>query len=98
MPTSFGLIDNTGAIIRGSGDFSVTKTNSNFYLKFNRDVRTAVVVASHHRPYCDSYGGDISITIGKDTLARDVVCVYGVDSQFSFVLIDDGIQIVELQD
>jgi|GEM_PF-4682830 len=90
MPTSFGLIDDNGSILRSSGDFSVAKSAGVFKLEFDRDVTTAVVVASHHRPFCDALGGDRPIQIGKSNGEPEVVCVIFADGQFSFILIDDG--------
>ncbi|WP_395377538.1 hypothetical protein [Marinicella sp. W31] len=90
MATSFGLIDRTGNIIRSSGDFTVTKNGGIYELHFNRDVRTAVVVASHHRPFCDALGGDKPIQIGKKLNDPQAICVIFADGQFSFILIDDG--------
>jgi hypothetical protein len=90
MPNSFGLIDNAGNIIRGSGDYTVVKDNGVFELRFNRNVKDAVVVVSHHHPFCDALGGESPIQIGKKLDDQRTVCVMFVDDQFSFILTDDG--------
>lgn len=55
MPVSYGLIDNVGKVVSGTGDFKAQKQAPGYFeLTFDRPVHEAAVTASaRNLQYCD---------------------------------------------
>ena len=92
MVNSYGLIDNSGAVVSGSNDFSVTKLSQGHYLlDFRRYVHDASVVATVRQfQYCDSAG--LGITVCNESSNSNKLGVMFNDPSdeygFSFFLIN----------
>jgi hypothetical protein len=92
MADSFGLIDNAGAILNSSGDFTAHKNGSGYYtLRFNRNVHRAVIVASaRNLQFCDNAGVGITVC-NENNQPRQVGFMFDDPSNilgFSFILLD----------
>ncbi|MDY7093227.1 MAG: hypothetical protein SX243_09670 [Acidobacteriota bacterium] len=90
---SFGLIDNNGNTVSGSGDFASTKNYPGYFtLTFGRDVRQATVTATPRSlPYCDNNGRGLTVCNPADNPQQ---LGFFIDDPndllgFSFMLIDD---------
>ena len=92
MADSFGLINNAGAILNSSGDFTARKRSSGHYtLEFNRNVKLAVIVASaRNLQFCDNAGVGITVC-NESNMPRKVGFIFDDPADalgFSFILLN----------
>ena len=94
MAQSYGLINHVGTIVNGTNDFTSTKRGvGRHWLKFNRDVSNAIVVATVRNLFnCDTSGIPITVCyVVQDESSRTVGVTFPDEYDnhgFSFVLID----------